>query len=103
MHAEIARRILDNGIYIQRMLGGRGLAGMALIEAHFAGDPWLTAQQIAERTGLSDDTVRRRMADLVRAGRAIEKEEAGRKVYAIKDSVARQVIERTARHTTVPS
>jgi hypothetical protein len=91
---EIARRMLANGIYIQRMFGGRGLVGLALMEAHLAGDPWLTVQQITEKAKVSDDTVRRRLADLVTAGRVRSKIEDGRKLYAVTPATARQVVNR---------
>lgn len=103
MHAvDLARKILANGIYIQRMLGGKGLVGMTLIEAHFAGDPWLTVQQIADKSTMSDDTVRRRLATLVKLGRVKEKEDLGRKLYAVNPTIAKQIMARICERETVP-
>jgi len=97
MHAvEKARRMLVNGIYLQRMLGGRGLAGLALMVALYAGDPWQTVQQIAEAADMSEDTVRRRMNDLVQAGRVRERDESHRKLYAINPDIARTIMQRVA-------
>jgi transcription initiation factor TFIIIB Brf1 subunit/transcription initiation factor TFIIB len=103
MHAvEIIRRMLANGIYIQRMLGGRGLVGLALIEAYYADCAWQTIQQIAHKSTMSEDTVRRRLMSLIKANRAVEKVEDGRKLYAIKPATARQIMKRVCEHEKAP-
>lgn len=48
-----------------KLLGEQALIGLALIEGHNAGLPWLTPQEAAVRAGVSDDTARRHLKALL--------------------------------------
>lgn len=52
-----------------KMWGHPGL-GFALVHAFFDDNPWLTAKDLEDRTELSEDTVRRKLEELVNVGRA---------------------------------
>lgn len=62
---------------------GSGPIGLILTEAFFGETVWLTAPNVAVRSGglLSDDTARRKLDALVNVGRAECKDEGHRRLY----------------------
>lgn len=52
-----------------RKFWGNSALGLALVTKFYNDDPWATAAELAEAADLSEDTVRRKLADLHRIGR----------------------------------
>lgn len=88
----VTRRIIANTEYLIRMFGKPTLVGLSLLEATFANQPWLTVQEIAQATRTSEDTVRRRLTEMVGAGRAWTKRCEHRRVYRLSPKMARDCI-----------
>lgn len=93
MHAaDITDKIIRDGQYIERMVGRPAYAGLFLMKMHFKGSPWVTVQQVAEGTKLSEDTTRRRLTELVGACRAEMRQRDSVREYRIMPDVAEQVL-----------
>jgi len=93
----LATRSIDAAIPITKLLGSPSGAGMALVEAYFGtGSSWVTCQHAANRANVSEDTARRRLTELVGAGRAHISLDHGRdtrtKHYRIVQPVADSVM-----------
>lgn len=92
-----ATSFIDAWHHAVKLLGSPVFVGMALVEGHFDGNPWLTAQQAAVRADVSADTARRRFTELVHIGRArATKWEGPGKLYRIEPHVAESVMARLA-------
>jgi hypothetical protein len=95
---------IDAGDYAVKLLGDPAAVGLALIEAYYSGNPWLSPQQAAARAKVSDDTARRRLNELVQAGRAVSSSwEGPGKVYCIKPEIAEKIAARLPRQSPVAS
>lgn len=90
---QLASKAVDAALQLLRTWGG-GI-GLVLVEAHYSGDPWISAIQASKRLGgtISDDTARRRLDELVNVGRAEVQIVDSRKVYRCKPELAEQTIE----------
>jgi DeoR/GlpR family transcriptional regulator of sugar metabolism len=69
---------------------------MSLVERYFRGEEWVSVQEISEQTGISEDTVRRRLGELVNANRAKIRDEGGRRYYAANGRFAKTLMKQIA-------
>ena len=94
---------IDAWHHAVKLLGTPVFVGMALVEGHFAGNPWLTPQQAAVRADVSVDTARRRLGELVHCGRArAARWEGPGRLYRIEPHVAESVMARLASQVPIP-
>jgi hypothetical protein len=87
-----AANTIDAALFIVKMFGNPGFVGMALCEAHYAGQPWVTSVQVAERVKCSDDTARRRLNELVAINRVECRTECRVRFYRVNPRVADSVM-----------
>jgi hypothetical protein len=76
---------------IRRLWGGATEAGIGLVltEVYYSNNPWVTVSFITSQlTRASDDTVRRRLEELIDAGLAEFIEPDGRKLYKATEKAA---------------
>lgn len=92
--AAIIGRVIANGHYLTKMLGNPPAVGLSLMEAYYSGDPWLTAQEAADRALVSEDTARRRLNDLTKVARAVTQGVGKRLCYRINPRTAETVMRR---------
>ncbi len=81
-----------------KLLGSPAAVGMALVEAHCAGSPWLSPQEAAARARVSDDTARRRLVELVQVGRAVSRQAEPNvgSLYRIAPEIAESIMAKLA-------
>lgn len=68
---------MEAGQRISRYWGPH--VGLALVAAYYSDEYWLTAAELAERAGVSEDTAKRRLSDLAKIGR-VDTARRGRQV-----------------------
>lgn len=52
-------------------LWGRGMIGFVLVRAFYSESPWVSAAEVGREAGVSEDTAKRKLDELVGAGRAL--------------------------------
>lgn len=90
-HAIISQTI-DAGLMIVRLLGGNGLVGLALVEALYTDNPWRSPLQVSQRIGVSDDTARRLLKDLVGCGRSFAERRGKTVFYRVCPDIAEKIV-----------
>lgn len=96
MHAEhehIFRNTLTNLRAITKTLGNPPEIGLALLAKHVDDDAWSTVQELSELVDVSEDTVRRRLSDLVSLNRVLSTDRGGRRLYRLRPAYAKRVLE----------
>lgn len=79
--SEIARKAVDTTNALRRMFGTPSTIGLVLMEAYYSQRPWVTVWWVSDRAVVSEATARRRLDELVEAGRALLKAEGRCKLY----------------------
>lgn len=104
MHADkqkVFRNTLSNILTLRRFLGSPVAVGISMLLLTFDPDPWATPQQLAELADVSDDTVRRRVNDLVSINRAECKVQHGRHLYRLRPAFAAALVDKLAWDHTI--
>lgn len=85
MHHDLVKHTISSGLFLERLLGNYS-AGIVALEAYFTDNPEVTAEYVAQRIDdyLSEDTVRRRLAEMARA-RIVSVRKSGRTIYYTLD------------------
>lgn len=68
--AQTARVTAEINLTLARYLGIPATPGMVLLECVYTEEPWVPVAFVARRACVSEDTARRRLEELVAAGRA---------------------------------
>jgi hypothetical protein len=92
IHKKVFDNTLSNILTIRHFLGKPAAVGIAMLFMSMEPDPWRSTQQIAEMADVSEDTVRRRVHDLVSINRAECRTEGGRHLFRLKPSFAQTVV-----------
>lgn len=93
MNAQLTRHWITSGLFLGRLLGNYP-CGMVALEAHFTDHPEVTPEYVSVRLDnlLSEDTTRRRLTEMVKAGVMTSRKE-GRAVYfRMTDDIAETAI-----------
>jgi len=87
------RASLDVWPKIVRVVGTPDAIGLALLEAYLGDDPWMTVVEVSARTTVGQDTVRRRLQDLVTISRVRTRAEGRLKFYCLEDRIAQRLVD----------
>lgn len=96
----LARTAATTQMALRRIWVNNGAAtgveiGVMLTEVFYTANPWVTAQYLAGRLGgaYSDDTIRRRLEEMVDDGRVEVVEAGGRKLYRARENEAQATVD----------
>lgn len=94
MHRQLASHWITGGLFIGRLLGDYA-TGLVALEAYFSGHPEVTAEYVSARLHghYSEDTARRRLTEMVKAGKATCRKEGRTSYFSLKPDVAQAAID----------
>ena len=89
----VAQAMLDRQLWAQRVFGNPTIAAAMFLAYLKDEDGWLSVQELAAMSELSEDTVRRTVARLVPIGRVYERIEGRQRLYRLSPEVIAKATE----------